>query len=124
MLKIHVSFGLKNTGRGLARFPYLSIESKGPFTFDDIAMGQAEGIGFRTLRSSDGKRAQFLGDSSFVVYPDCELMISAVSRRVNALETRPGDFRIDYEIRAQDMKAEVGNVIIPEGEMIKKMSEI
>jgi hypothetical protein len=120
-----VNYGLRNEGRGLAKYLYLLVEVNLPYIINSETISHVETLGFKVLASSQGNRVRLLGDSNIVIHPNCEIMIGAVTRRINEkAQDSAEDLIFDYEIRAEDMKEEKNRIIINRDKILEKISEI
>jgi len=119
MFEVHVIFGLKNEGRGLAKYIYLAVGVNLPYVVYEWGLDRTSNIGLRSLRSSTGSFVRFLGDSNLVIHSGSDIEISSIKRRIGEREQNIEDIRIDYEIRAEGMK-EIKNRIIVKSEDIKE----
>jgi len=112
--------GIKNTGRGIAKYIYLALTVNSPYT---ITEGLARN-GFMGLRSLWGPKSNFvhyLGDANFVIHPNSTLEITVITRRFRENITEIEDLLIEAEIRAEDMRAVHKEKTIVGDEIISKV---
>jgi len=96
--RVSVEVGIVNSGRGMARFPYLELEVNSPFRIGSIGVTQKEGVnGMGTIlvpRFSEQHRG-FAASGHPVIYPQGMLLIAKVELKVPEIA--------DYTIPDLDM---------------------
>jgi hypothetical protein len=71
--------GLRNTGRGIARFPAVWFKRAGAFTLDPFGIDGNGRFGL-TRQPSEGNSIIFSGGTENVVYPNQELLIALLTQ--------------------------------------------
>ncbi len=121
-IEYQVVFGIENTGRGTARYPYLSLEVHEPFK---IHSGGLDGNGnwglprLVSARSSLHPR-NFGGDSNKVIHPKTVLEVGRILAHLsleNYLQAPPLGSDLTYEISSEGMDLIKGNHTIDRAEL-------
>ena len=109
-----VVVGIKNSGRGIAKFPYLEIVVPEPFAISEWGIDGNRHPGLPTMfqgRGSD-RRQMFGGGSNFVVYPESEIEVIAIKVRAPygqvSREADIPDLVISYSLCAESLGMEKG----------------
>jgi len=117
---------IRNTGKGLAKFPYLSLKIKYPYAISDYGLTGNYGHGLPRLPHSDQReKVIFGGDSNSVVHVNSELEVTIIKFYINKekKEFREGgvlkDLEFDYEIAAEEISSEKGTYKIKKEEFLK-----
>jgi len=120
-----VVVGLRNIGRGIAKFPYLAIEINHPYEISENGLDGNGHPGLPVLvqHSRTGRNERYGGSASIVVYPESELDVTIIRFERN-FATRPDqvipDLIIKYSICCEGMQMEKGEARI-EGAVIKDL---
>jgi hypothetical protein len=99
---IWVIIGIKNTGRGIARFPFLSISIWGLGKISERGIDASGNFGLRRLAKSIDSTEYRYGSSEVVIYPDTPLDVTVFEVTID-MEQLSDSARlvIDYEIAAE-----------------------
>jgi len=121
----HVSLivGLKNVGRGIARYPALMLTGVKKYMYGLDGNGN---LGLPNRVRSDHRKLLFGGGADDVIYPDSVLEISVLDPIENISESM-STFQcrtLDYELYADEMPPVRGVLIIDEIMLKKKFDEI
>jgi len=102
-----VIIGVENTGRGTAKAPFLSFNV--PDTFSLSAFG-VDGNNNQSLprlyQSRENWRQPYYGgNANFSIHPNTKYDVAVIEWRGNIQEGGPrGEYRIDYQVGAEDMQ--------------------
>lgn len=111
--EVTVFFGLRNEGRGGARAPYLALLVKNPYSVDAFGIDGNYHFGLDQLPSSDDSAwVHFGGGDGRYVYPGTTLDVAAVRVRVFDHEQRRDTVRVEFELAADGVPVEHGNIKI------------
>lgn len=102
MLESVTLFGLKNTGRGIAKYIHLNLKVNHPYLISPWGLNKA-GIGLNSIRGPHGQFVRYFGDSNLVIHPNSYIEITAITRKFREGTIFIEDLTIDAEIRAEDM---------------------
>jgi hypothetical protein len=108
-----ILFGLKNTGRGTARAPYLAISCPPPFRRSHYGVdgnGQ-EGIRMFTA-DSPAPPWRYPASADFVIHPGVALEIGCLTRLHNITPVAPEGVVITYGIACEGMQLTEGTVVL------------
>jgi len=112
-----IIIGLRNTGRGIATFPYLYIRVEEPYVISAYGIDGNRHVGLPVLpmHRRTGREESFGGTSAHAVYPDSELPITKIVTPVKRRFTPPNirDMAIHYAICCEGMPKKEGTTHIP-----------
>lgn len=116
--------GIKNVGRGIAKFPFLSIEVEHPYVISEYGLdGNGHpGLPILVQDTRTSYRESFGGSASIVVYPDSELNVTMIrfDRHYSINPTAPiPDLEIRYSICCEGTQMLKGEERI-HGDLIKE----
>jgi hypothetical protein len=121
----HVSFivGLKNVGRGIARYPAVMLSGVKKHMYGLDGNGN---LGLPIRVRSDHTKLLFGGGADDVIYPDSILEISALDPIENVSEGMPIFMarKLEYELYADEMPPVRGVLAIDEVMLKKRFDEI
>jgi hypothetical protein len=113
-LEVDLIVGIKNEGKAIAKYPYLSIHVREPFVVsrDGLFRGRD---GLRKLRYQHPKEPhRWAGDANDVVHPESYLEVAKIVGQIQNLDGREYDpVVIDYEIMAEDADFISGQEMLP-----------
>jgi hypothetical protein len=115
-LRIPVTIGLKNSGRGIAKYPAIWISGVYPHEAGVDGNGQ---LGLPARPTSAG--CLFAGGADDVVYPGASIDVATVAHEFPtppSLDARWNDLTLDYEIFAEQMETVKNSLKVP-GEELK-----
>lgn len=120
-LKFSLIVGLKNEGKAMAKYPYLSIKVNDPFKVsrDGLHKGQDGLTKLRWDRPEEPHR--YSGKVDDVVHPESYLEVAKIIGEIQDIENRPCEYvAIDYEMMAEDAEFVSGQERIFLDEIINK----
>lgn len=98
---VRVVLGIKNTGRGVARFPALAIHESGSVVCSQYGLDGNGRTGLpQRVMDSGSKVRVFCGGSGDVVHPNTCLEVTRIPFKVSSDPTTAADLEIPYEIYA------------------------
>ncbi|TGK59194.1 ATP-binding protein [Leptospira wolffii] len=118
-----IAVGLRNTGRGLARFPMLQIALNSPYSLSQwgIDGNGRRGLSERPTRNMPNREHIFVADSSIVIHPTSELWVTNLDSISVRKNSKFDSIKIQYNIFAEDMPSVNGSIIIPSDQIIDKL---
>lgn len=120
-LAVDLIVGIKNEGKAIAKYPYLSINVGKPFVVsrDGLFKGQD---GLRKLRYQHPREPhRWAGDANDVVHPESYLEVAKIVGELpNLVGGDYGPVVIDYEIMAEDAEFTSGQETLPIADIIKQ----
>ncbi|HLO18801.1 MAG TPA: ATP-binding protein [Anaerolineales bacterium] len=120
-----VIVGLKNSGRGIAKFPFLSIAVEHPYVISEYGLdgNGRPGLPVLVQHTRTGHKESFGGSASIVVYPDSELDVTVIrfdrQHSINPMEAVP-DLVIQYSMCCEGVQMQKGEERI-QGDLIKEL---
>lgn len=101
-----VVVGLRNTGYGIARFPYLALNVAHPYGISRYGLDGNYNPGLpRTISTGEaGSMTAYGGGADHVVHIDSHLDVTAVRMHFKASATTVPDLRIEYRITAEGIR--------------------
>jgi hypothetical protein len=122
---IAIVVSIKNTGRGIAKFPYLAIEIENPYIISEYYLdgNGRPGLPVLVQHTRTGHRESYGGSASIVVYPDSELDVTLVKldRQYTIQQTTiVPDLVIQYSICCEGIQMQKGEERIS-GNQIKDL---
>ncbi|HKZ79135.1 MAG TPA: ATP-binding protein [Anaerolineales bacterium] len=123
-LRLTVILGLTNHGKGIAKFPYLSVEVEPPYRLSKYGLDGNRHTGLPRLVQHfyTGQKESFGGSSEIVVYPESELDVTAI--RIGNIQTEFNkdapipDLKIQFSMCCEGIRMQRGEHILP-GDIIK-----
>ena len=110
--------GIKNIGKGLAKFPYLEIEVIPYGLHSEFGSDGNRGYGLKKIASEDFKIFRFSGGSEIVVYPNDTHHVTKIDyRSIPSNKQIEKDMIIKYKIAAEEMELQYGEIKISKEEM-------
>jgi len=101
----HVWLGIKNSGRGIAKYAALAIEVKKPYHLvGDIKYHTGKDYGFQKLEKPSSKKTVYSLGANIVIHPKSSLLIALVAFRIGERQQEIKDVVIDAEIMAEDIR--------------------
>lgn len=112
-IRVEFIVSLRNTGRGVAKFPYIALEIDAPFEVSEYGLDGNIHHGLPRLPQPPTTRVQaFGGSSDIIVYPDSELAITIIRAQTKAGTALPG-LRIQYRIGCEGVQMKTGVLEVP-----------
>lgn len=99
----HIIVGIKNTGRGIAKYIYLALTVNAPYVINPMGLDETGNVGLNSIHNSRGHFVRYLGDSNLVIHPNSNLEITSIIRRFRKSSTKINDLVLEAEIRAEGM---------------------
>ena len=128
-----IIIGIKNSGRALAKYPYLSLEVGGAYRIHAQGFGNYQ-HGLPRILHSETSKYIFAGDSNSVIHVNTELEISLINFYlaihnsqhyiVDPASSREAysqiltDVKIDYEIGAEGLNIQSGTHMLKKQDII------
>jgi hypothetical protein len=109
-----------NRGRGLAKFPYLSLRIPAPFRIARYELdgnGRA-GLGLRTQPAQQSEWRTYTGGSNDVVHAGTELPVTLVECEVAETVHELADLRVEYQVAADGIAVTMGEVSVPGAQLL------
>jgi hypothetical protein len=118
-----VVFSIRNTGMGIAKYPYLSIKLPKPYRISQYGVDGNGNEGLqRLVNVGPPEKVHFGSASELVIHPGTQLHVAAIE-----IEYRPGttiqDFDIEYELTAEDIEITSSVLHIPGETIITELSK-
>ena len=115
---VNFIFYIKNTGRGLAKYPFLEIELNTPYQFSPYDFSETHPLGLRVQRKYDRALNQIslYGREGDVIHPDCELQVIQLTHSYNLNEQIP-KLVVKYKMTAEGIKDQSGEKVINDKEI-------
>jgi hypothetical protein len=109
-----IVFGLKNTGRAIARAPYLAISTQPPFRRSPYGIdgNRNEGIQF-LVADSPAPPWRYPAKADEVIHPGVTLEIGCLMSANNATPLAPEGVRVTYSIACEGMQLVEGQTLVP-----------
>lgn len=105
--------GIKNTGRGPAKSPFLSVRVNPPYVIHKYGIDQWGGIGLKRLtKASDSDEEKYGGSSDIVIYPGIVHDVTAVEVTYDNELPTISDVIINYKIAAEEINFASGRIKI------------
>ena len=119
-----IVLGLKNTGKGIAKFPYLSLEVEPPYRLSEFGLDGNRHTGLPRLvqHHTTGQRESFGGTVDMAVYPEGELDVTAI--RIDNIRAKfdkdspVPDLKIRFSICCEGIKMRRDEYSLP-GDIVK-----
>jgi len=120
-LEVDLIVGIKNEGKAIAKYPYLSINVRAPFVVSRYGLFKGQD-GLRKLRGEPPREPhRWAGDANDVVHPESYLEVAKIVGQIQNLDGREYDpVVIDYEIMAEDAEFISGQERLPIEEIISE----
>lgn len=111
--------GIRNDGKALAKYPYLSIKVHEPFAVSRDGLHRGHD-GLKKLRWNHPKEPhRYAGNADDVIHPESYLEVAMIRGEIRDLENRQYDHVvIDYEIMAEDAELVSGQEMLAIDEII------
>jgi len=106
---IDVVIGIKNIGRGLARFPYLSVNVPEPFSIAKYGLDGNHNLGLPRIVEHDmtHRKQSFGGSADIVIYPNSTLSVTKIRFNYKKSEVIP-DLVISYSMCCEGVQMTSG----------------
>jgi hypothetical protein len=113
-----IIFGLKNTGRGVARAPYLAISCPPPFrrSVFGIDGNRAEAIK-KLVADNPAPPWRYPALADFVIHPGVTLEIGCLTREGNVSPLAPEGVVITYAIACEGIQLMEGTLLVPSADL-------
>jgi len=119
-----VIIGIENNGRGIAKYPQLSLRIDSPY---NISPHELDGNGnsglpkiiIKSIRNSQPK--SYVADSNIVIHPQTSLDVTAIDVEITDTIQTIDDVVINYEITAENMQQIKGESTIKGNEIINSV---
>lgn len=110
--QVDILFTLVNSGRGLAKAPYLSITVPPPFSWCSFGVDGNCNEGLPRLRHSQFGRLIYGGSLQQVIHPATELEVARIwnDHRPTPSQIPTGEITIEYGVAADGMALETGEL--------------
>jgi len=121
-----IVLGIQNTGRGTAKYPYISLKVSLPYNIDlryGLDGNRHHGLPILPIggqRSSSGI-VQFGANSDTVIHPQAVLEVTKICFDIPENSTKIADINIESEIVAEDIRNVKEKTIIKGSEIIEKI---
>ena len=111
--------GLRNTGRGIARYPFLQIRVEQPFQIDRHGLDGNGRFGLTKLvQAGTGYfEASFSGASDLVIYPNIDHRIAKLNCSHNS--AKPPDFAVHYAITCEGSNLQAGEMYLSSDDLCR-----
>lgn len=117
-----VIIGIENTGRGTAKYPYLSLIVKKPYQISGWGLDGNRRTGLpKLVETPRGDKTRFGSNANIVIHPASILNVTTIEGEILESVTTLEDVQIDAEISAEDIRMVKQTVIIPGNEIIAKI---
>lgn len=102
--KTAIILGIKNSGRGTAKTPYLAFNIPKPFNRSTYGLDGNGNDGLPKLKHAEDFRHRYGANTLFVIHPGTTHEIASVDMGMtpNPQSIPKGEIKIDYEILAED----------------------
>jgi hypothetical protein len=114
-VRCEIAVGLRNIGKGSAKFPYLNIKVSPPFSISYHGLdGNTKEPLPRLPTASSGDLVLFGGDANIVIHPNTVLEITMLNADIpkgDAWKNRK-EPDIEYQIAAEEMRMIEGSAVI------------
>jgi hypothetical protein len=118
----HVVVGLKNTGRGIAKYIYFALTVNPPYQIYAWGVDRTGEIGLHSLWGPTAHFARYFGDANFVIHPNSNIDITAIVRKFGEHSINIEDLIIDAEIRAEGMMVVHDKRVFSGNDIIRKIA--
>jgi hypothetical protein len=109
-----IIFGLKNTGRGVARAPYLAISARLPFRRSPYGIDGNRNEGIKMLVADNpGAPWRYPATADVVIHPGVTLEIGCLTSENNATPAPAEGVQIAYSIASESMQLLEGTHLVP-----------
>lgn len=113
-----ILFGLKNTGRGVARAPYLAISCPPPFRRSPYGIDGNRNEAIEMLVADNPSAPwRYPASGDFVIHPGVTLEIGCLTRENNATPVADAGVLVGYGIACEGMQLEEGTILFPSAEL-------
>lgn len=111
---MNMIFGIENIGRGMARYPYLTISVNKPYSFSEYGVDGNGSFGLARLPSKLTSGAyKYGGDVNKIIHPNSILEINSIKGKVSSNDTAvQPDITVDTMILSEGSSAVVERNVI------------
>lgn len=120
-----VVVGIRNSGYGIARFPFLTLRVHAPYAIAEWGLDGNGSTGLPRLvtRHAENGMATFGGGSDDVVHIDSTLQVTAIKARFKESVAAIQDLSIEYRIAAAGFRPVDGSHVVRGAEIVKRILE-
>ena len=106
ILNFRLLLAIENTGRGVAKSPFLDINFNPPYKIAEYGLDGNGSFGLPTLAQSLGSISHRYGASNIVIHPGVVHDVTAIQLSIPLVKefTQVPDLVINYKIAAEDMR--------------------
>ncbi len=117
--EFYITIGIRNTGRGVARFPFLKLIVDAPYRIDESGLlhDATHGLKRRSLFSALRPPDAFYGGVDDVVHPGDELFVTRIAAKGPEL-TKPPAARFTHWCGAESVPEKGGSTIVTVAEIL------
>jgi hypothetical protein len=114
---VHLVLGVKNEGRGIAKYPAMRIKSQ-----QLVNLGSGPGS---MVHTQSVNPTWYQGGGDCVVYPGATKEVAMIRDGISISEKQPEgpEIHVAYELYAEDMEAASGTLVITRQEVLRRIRE-
>ncbi len=118
-----VILGIKNSGRGTAKYPYLILKVEQPYKIDEYGLDGNYNTGLPKIIKGNRPAgfAQYGANADIVIHPDSILEVTRIRFKVPGTTTKLQDIVIEYEIGAEDLRLVKEKIVVKGSEILAKL---
>lgn len=116
---------IENSGRGIAKFPFLRIRSNSPYGVAHGGLDGSRRFGLPAIVQSahDSDWHVFAGGNDHVVHPGCHLDVTLVRGKVTEYVENLEDMIVEYQLAAEGQLPIFGTVRLPGADLLSLAKE-
>jgi hypothetical protein len=120
-----VIIGIENTGRGIAKYPYLSLKVNSPYKISDSGLDGNFGTGLQKLVGTHtDDKLRFGAHADRVIHPNSVLEVTRIRNKFHESNLKLEDIIIEAEITAEDIRMESDIKIVKGKEIIDQIKNV
>jgi hypothetical protein len=117
--------GIENSGRGIAKYPYLSLKVNKPYKISGFGLNGNGRTGLPQLvKTPRDRKLRFGGNADIVIHPSSILDITRIEVRVHEENMNLVDAHIESEISAEDFRILKETIIVKGTEIIDQIKNV
>jgi len=122
VVMLRIVLGIENSGRGIARAPYLAVKSERPLQVSAYGVDGFGHDGLPRLASHDPSYVKFGGMADTVIHPNTSREVLTLVGDYECSASPAIDLRVPYELTAEGVELMRGALLMRSDEIIEAVS--